>query len=314
MCTLNKVCRACGEDKLLKYYYKDSKYPDKLMPKCKTCTDNRVPLIKENKVETDYKVCSCCKENLHKSNFYKSSKAPDGLQYKCKSCEKTITENNKNTEKVIVGNTKICSKCKEPRDISLYSKNSASKDGLRPDCQICKTYSRALNKEHELQKARDYYQKNKTKVNEQRREKNFIRRREEPLYKARLSYRAVVKSSFKQHSIGKVVKRSKSLDILGCGFEDYINHLESQFLDWMNWSNHGRCEDSSTKCKWHLDHIIPCSYAKTEEELHLLNHWSNFQPMCGTLNKSKSATIYPCTNLELGITFWEDRWEHINLD
>lgn len=313
MCILNKVCRACGEDKLLKYYYKDSKYPDKLMPKCKTCTDNRVPLIKETKVENDYKICSCCKENLHKSNFYKSSKAPDGLQYKCKSCEKTITENNKNTEKVIVGNTKICSKCKEPRDISLYSKNSASKDGLRPDCQICKTHSRALNKEHELQKARDYYQKNKTKVNEQRRAKNFRRRREEPLYKARLSYRAVVKSSFKQHSMGKVVKRSKSLDILGCDFEDYISHLESQFLDWMNWSNHGRCEDSSTKCKWHLDHIIPCSYAKTEEELYLLNHWSNFQPMCGTLNKSKGAIIYPCTNLELGITFWEDRWEYINL-
>lgn len=310
MCEL-KFCKACGELKELKNYFKNSNYPDKLMPKCKICTNNRVPLMKEVKIETDFKVCNYCKENLHKSNFCKSSKAPDGLQYKCKACEKAVTEVRQNAEKIIIGDTKTCSKCKEPRDISLYSKNSASKDGLRPDCQICKAESRASNKEKELIKARNYYQKNKVKVNEQRRLKNAKRRIDEPLYKARLTYRALVKSSFKQHSLGKVIKRSTSLDILGCSFEEYINSIESQFLDWMNWNNHGRCEDSSVKCTWHFDHIIPCSYAKTEEELYLLNHWSNFQPMCGNLNKSKSAKIYPCTNLELRITFWEDHYEYI---
>ena len=168
-----------------------------------------------------------------------------------------------------------------------------------------------MNKEHELQNARDYYQNNKLKVNEQRRTTNAKRRQEEPFYKARVNYRSLIRSSFKQYSLGKVIKRSKSLDILGCSFENYLENIEAQFLDWMHWENHGRCEDTSVKCKWNFDHIIPISYAKTEEDLYLLNHWSNFQPMCGSLNRTKSATIYPCTNLELRITFWEDHYEYL---
>jgi hypothetical protein len=307
-----KFCRACAELKELKDYYKDSKYTDKLMPKCKVCTDNRVPLIKEVKAETNFKVCSHCKKVLNKSNFSKSLSAPDGLQYKCKTCEKSLSKAIQKAEKVIVGSTKICSKCKEPRDISLYSKNSYSKDGLRPDCQICKKAKRNFNKELELQKVREYYQKNKIRINEQRRIKNVKRRKEDHVYRTKVVYRSLVKSSFKQYLRGKKVKRSKSLDILGCSFDYYISHIETQFLDWMNWSNNGRCKDSSLKCTWHLDHIIPCSYAKNEEELHLLNHWSNFQPLCGVLNKFKSSTVYPCTNLELGITFWENHYEYIN--
>lgn len=306
-----KTCRACNLTKEKSDFFKDSKYFDKLMPKCKVCTNNRVPLIKEEKIETEFKSCSRCKNNLNRENFSKSSSAPDGLQYKCKSCEKEITRERQNSENCLIGETKVCSKCQQPRDISLYSKNSASKDGLRPDCQICKAANRALNLEHELQKAREYYQKNKVKVNEQRRVKNAKRRKEDPFYKARLNYRALVKSSFKQHLLGKVIKRSKSIDILGCPFENHIANTESQFLSWMNWDNYGRCENPYPMCKWHFDHIIPCAYAKTEEELYILNHWSNFQPMCGSLNRSKSATVYPCTNLELRITFWEDHWEYI---
>jgi 5-methylcytosine-specific restriction endonuclease McrA len=65
--------------------------------------------------------------------------------------------------------------------------------------------------------------------------------------------------------------------------------------------------------EYDIDHIIPTSYAKTEEEMYLLNHWSNFQPLCSKVNRDvKKANVYPCTNLELGITFWEDRWEYVN--
>ena len=30
---------------------------------------------------------------------------------------------------------------------------------------------------------------------------------------------------------------------------------------------------------WAVDHIIPISWAKTEEEVYRLNHYSNFQPL-----------------------------------
>ena len=39
---------------------------------------------------------------------------------------------------------------------------------------------------------------------------------------------------------------------------------------------------------WQLDHIIPISWAKTEEDVYKLNHYSNFQPLNWLKNIKKS--------------------------
>ena len=59
--------------------------------------------------------------------------------------------------------------------------------------------------------------------------------------------------------------------------------------------------------KWQLDHIIPSCNAKTEEEVYLLNHWSNFQPLCSKLNNEKGCDVNPVSNLELNISIIEDK-------
>ena len=71
----------------------------------------------------------------------------------------------------------------------------------------------------------------------------------------------------------------------------------------MNWDNYGNvCEILEYNCSWDLDHIIPISSAKTEEEVYTLNHWSNFQPLCSKINRTdKKDMIYPVYNLELKI-------------
>ena len=46
----------------------------------------------------------------------------------------------------------------------------------------------------------------------------------------------------------------------------------------MDWSNHG---------KWHIDHKIPISWAKTEEEIIKLSHYTNLQPMWAEENIKK---------------------------
>lgn len=50
-------------------------------------------------------------------------------------------------------------------------------------------------------------------------------------------------------------------------------------------------KNTSDEMKWQLDHIIPISHAKDIDEIVKFNHYSNFQPMWETENKSKGNKI-----------------------
>jgi hypothetical protein len=52
----------------------------------------------------------------------------------------------------------------------------------------------------------------------------------------------------------------------------------------MNWENKGKI-GTDLNIGWDLDHIIPLSSAKTEEEILKLNHYTNFQPLCSYTNR-----------------------------
>lgn len=71
-------------------------------------------------------------------------------------------------------------------------------------------------------------------------------------------------------SKNKLVKKFKTKEILGCSIEKFKLYIEEKFVDGMNWGNYG---------KWHIDHIIPISYASTEDEIYELSHYRNFQPL-----------------------------------
>jgi len=73
-------------------------------------------------------------------------------------------------------------------------------------------------------------------------------------------------------------KKSRSYEILGCSFDYFKNHIESKFTDGMTWEN---------RSKWHIDHIIPISSAKTEAEILKLNHYTNLQPLWAADNIRK---------------------------
>ena len=72
-------------------------------------------------------------------------------------------------------------------------------------------------------------------------------------------------------------KSSKTCEILGCDWDTLKEHFEKQFDDKMSWENHGTY--------WDIDHIIPVSSAKTEEDIIRLNHYTNLQPLESYYNR-----------------------------
>ena len=52
----------------------------------------------------------------------------------------------------------------------------------------------------------------------------------------------------------------------------------------MSWENQG-LYNGTLYYGWDLDHIIPISSAVTEADIIRLNHYTNFQPLCGFNNR-----------------------------
>ena len=75
-----------------------------------------------------------------------------------------------------------------------------------------------------------------------------------------------------------------TMNILGIDLDGFKKHLEQQFKDGMSWDNYGLHG-------WHIDHIIPISTALTEEDVILLNHYTNLQPLWWYENLSKGNKI-----------------------
>ena len=134
------------------------------------------------------------------------------------------------------------------------------------------------------------YQKN----NKQKRNIYLKRRREnDPLFKLITNIRNLINNSFSEMNY---LKNSKTEEILGCSFKDFKIYIESKFENWMNWKNRG-LYNGSLNYGWDIDHIIPISSAKTEEELLKLNHYTNLQPLCSYTNRHiKSGNIIIVNN------------------
>jgi len=104
----------------------------------------------------------------------------------------------------------------------------------------------------------------------------------EPLYKLKRNLRSSTIRAYKNISL---IKNITTEILLGCSYEDFKIYLESKFEDWMTHDNYGMYKKNTYNYGWDIDHIIPLSYAKTEEELIKLFHYTNLQPLCSKINR-----------------------------
>lgn len=221
------------------------------------------------------KICKFCHQSKNINEFDKDQRYEDGRRNKCKSCKRTpeflerISKYNKeygekyridNKEKMKLYMTEYCDENYERLKEQKKQYYEDNKDHILNRAK--------LHYEQNKEKKKIYRQDNKERIREYKREYECSRKINDGLYKLSRSIRSLITISFKN----KFTKKSKkTIDILGCDFQIFKDYIECQFDENMSWSNHG--------IYWHLDHKIPVSWAKSEEEVYLLNHYTNFQPL-----------------------------------
>jgi hypothetical protein len=206
-----------------------------------------------------------------------------------------------------MNNLKECFRCKNKKEICMFSINKKSKDGLYSYCNDCRKQYRKDNiekiKERDIiysksdafkESQKKYKSENKDKINVTRRKyrKNVLVK--DPLFILKSAIRDAIRNRLKAKNVKKT---SKTEDILGCSFENFKQYIESLWsnpnnLDqngnvWMNWDNYGNPKDGifEPHKTWDFDHIIPNSFGVTEKEVLKLNHYTNYQPMCSYFNR-----------------------------
>lgn len=266
------------------------------------------------------KICKVCQKEKELSEYYTNKNNKDGYLNKCKSCqsEECIAKYKENPEKFKRKSKKYREENIEVVKSSVqhyYQTNKENIDLYRKEWRdnnkdYIKVYNKQYgedNKEELAVKRVDYLLKNRSKFKEyfynynknnserrleQRITRKYITKKYNYLYK---KHRYATDPMYKLHSnLSRTIhnafrrfgfkKNSRTHEILGCTFEFFKIYIESKFELCMSWENKG-LYNGELNFGWDLDHIIPISSAKTEEDVLRLNHYTNFQPLCSYYNR-----------------------------
>jgi hypothetical protein len=137
------------------------------------------------------------------------------------------------------------------------------------------------NKESLSINKKKWREENKDKIKLQKQEYRKKKKETDPIYVLHQLISSVIRKSFNYSGFKK---SSRTHEIIGISFEEFKLYLESNFKDWMNWDNRG-LYNGELNYGWDIDHIIPISSAKNENDIIRLNHYSNLQPLCSKINR-----------------------------
>jgi hypothetical protein len=213
---------------------------------------------------------------------------------------------------------KLCNNCHEVKDVSLFYRRSASRDGYAASCKKCSLeYQKKrskLKKDIIKDYKHDYYLKNKEKIlhqtheykkghkvkrirNKEERRRTLRRYRERHRvelnnrereykksninYKIASNLRSRIRDRIK-HQNGE--KSLRSWEYIGCSIaflKTYLESLWTEGMDWSNYNFHG----------WSIDHIKPCASfnLKDKEQQKRCFHYTNLQPMWHIDNMRKGS-------------------------
>lgn len=219
--------------------------------------------------------CNCCgleKEIIYKDYYRSISKyGKYDCSVKCrnkKDHKKCLFCNIEKSTSEFNQKANTCDDCTRKKSLDYYHKNKNIDIFKDKRSEYNKVY-RINNSENIKRYKSEWFKNNKRKTNYYQSKKECI------LFKLMSRIRCLIGSSIRRQGYDK---KMKTKEILGVDFLEFKIYIESQFKEGMSWENHG---------EWHLDHKIPISWAKSEEDVYKLNHYTNFQPLWKLENLSK---------------------------
>jgi hypothetical protein len=227
-------------------------------------------LVKMNLMVFNMKKCSKCNIEKQLLEFNKG-------RNHCKECRKIYrkfyTEKNHEILKIYYKKRYIENRESELERTKQYRINNIDilkkkdKDRYR------------LNPEKEKERTKKYRLENPKKVLETQKKSTTKRYQKDILFKLKHNVRCRIYQFLK---IKNITKKNSTFNVVGCQPQQLKEYLESLFTNDMSWDNYG---------KWHIDHIIPLSSAKNEEEVYNLCRYTNLQPLWAEDNLKKNNKI-----------------------
>jgi hypothetical protein len=122
-----------------------------------------------------------------------------------------------------------------------------------------------------------YYELNKDKIKKRYNSYSNNKYNNDLFYRLKKNIRNRIRSIIKKNTL---TVETNSFSLVGCSTDELKTHIEKQFTNGMSWYNY-------RYNGWHIDHIIPLATAKTLDDLILLSHYTNLQPLWSKDNFKK---------------------------
>lgn len=178
-----KTCLKCKRELDISMFSKNKNTADGLSTQCKDCTKAYRESIKNKPKDiyqefygkhkfvdnVEYKFCSSCHNWLTLDNFSSRKDSKDGLRDQCTDCRKlqynewaskNIEQNKRSQNKIT---HKICTCCKQDKNILDFTVCLTNPDGYQYVCKDCKSKYRQENAEHIKETAKAYREKSEVK-------------------------------------------------------------------------------------------------------------------------------------------------------
>lgn len=162
---------------------------------------------------------------------------------------------------------RYCNFCQIKKENFDYYKNSGT-------CKSCKLEKIRQYRKQNPEVARKASRKWAAKV-------RSVRLKNDVLFNFTYRIRNLVKNAIRKNGYSKT---SKTFKIVGLSKKALLEYLWQGFE-----KKYGLCRSAVSLKELHIDHIIPISSAKCQEDVISLNHYSNLQFLFAKDNLSKGA-------------------------